>query len=1448
MSTERFARAALRLVSPIAALLLLAGLIQGQPLEPWYAPPLLGVVVAAALWLRLRWGPRWWFGETLWSAAALALAVTTTLWHAELSSAQTPAGAKRRLERIIGETNQRFNNELLRLEQLQDQVLRRAQQNLETGTPGIASWRQAVTAITPEIAEGIALYDAEGTLIAWSGDSLAAPAVLLSKASNSDDPIRAELLLHGDRFHLFADRRVDPDLILVVERSFEIRSLKSPPLFELAWPPLSIEVLLDDVERREMDQLFSSGTLPDRIRGRGQVAKLYFPLRAPDGTVLAFCTVRDVSAYELRLAIAARWKDLGILILVVLLILGLRRTLVGFPTMTGSSTLLGASALLWGGRWMLSASEFPHLRVFKPLFNYGDYTSPLLGAWSRSPGDLLLTVLVALLQATLLYAAAGRLEPLRSTPRLRVWLGRLVLMAGCLTGFIVFGTAVLSVARNSRVRLIDISWINPQVSVLMLQASLFVGAATLVLFLMALGRWACRRCLCWSDRPWLSPLDAGRRTLAAGLLTVAAVTAAYYPFLYRGTKASRQEILRYKVLEEHVLIQRSLREVALREALQKALRDPELLAVNRGGVKEIDPDLAYRIWERTELAARGLDSSLRLIGRRNRVLSRFGLNLPEAFENVLDRSILAGPGPVRTRVSYLSLEKSVLYGRRTLPGRRGLVRAVEILVPDEYDNIEYRFTYNPYTSLFRPPSSLLTEPALLHAPAYLFVYDPESLQPIFSSDAAAPPPLSAGLIPQLHPGAEPVWRTVSHGSHQLRLLYARGESEIFAVGYRTEQWMRLAAGWVQTVLQNLALALLLCVVLGFLIAPPFTRRLLRALLPTTRGDSVYRRLLITLLLASLVPVLSLALFLEGKLSHEIRNQVRAMGESSLAVARRVVADYLATVASGARKVDDDLIYWLSQLIRQDIHIYKGSELSASSRRELFTSGLLSPRLRGEVYRELVEQGLPMSLRQEHIGREAFYVISGRVQLPAPFSGTWILSLPLGLQQEEATGPLRDTGEAILLSTTLLFALLSLLAYGAASRISRPIRKLAGAAGRLAAGDLGVHVEHQAEAELQALIDAFNRMSSAIRTQQEDLRARRDYIETILLNATTGVISFDTRGNVVTVNPAAKLLTGAGLEVGADLRAAFLNAGIAGLTDLIPEQATSGKSGQEKTAASEIPRIEERREEVAVGSGSEERRLRAVLVPLRGRDVATGGLLLLEDITENVRSNRLRAWAEMAQRIAHEIKNPLTPIQLSAEHLRQVYRDRPHEFEPVLEDCLRTITDQVRALRQIAREFSTYARIPELKLERVDLREVLETTLSPYLSSLPPELRIEYHWGKRPVPACVDRHLLQRAVVNLIENSLEALEGKGTIRVGLDGQAAHHDHQVRIIVEDDGPGIDPSILPRLFDPYFSTKGSGTGLGLAIARQAVEANGGTIAVECPASGRGTRMVIHLPGDPT
>ncbi|HEX5108053.1 MAG TPA: HAMP domain-containing sensor histidine kinase [Vicinamibacterales bacterium] len=222
-----------------------------------------------------------------------------------------------------------------------------------------------------------------------------------------------------------------------------------------------------------------------------------------------------------------------------------------------------------------------------------------------------------------------------------------------------------------------------------------------------------------------------------------------------------------------------------------------------------------------------------------------------------------------------------------------------------------------------------------------------------------------------------------------------------------------------------------------------------------------------------------------------------------------------------------------------------------------------------------------------------------------------------------------------------------------------------------------------------------------------------------------------------------------------------------------------------------------------------------------------------------RTHRLEAWAEMARQVAHDIKNPLTPIQLTAEHLRRVHADRGAPLSPVLEECVGTILTQVRLLRQIASEFSSFASSPIAKPSVVGVSDVLSELLRSYQVGLHDRIQFAVDVPATLPPVFADRTLITRALTNIIENALHAMPGAGTLTV-----TAHEaDGSIRIKVSDTGAGMDPEALSRAFEPYFSTKATGTGLGLPIAKRNVELNGGSIAVTSERL-RGTTVEITLP----
>ena len=411
-------------------------------------------------------------------------------------------------------------------------------------------------------------------------------------------------------------------------------------------------------------------------------------------------------------------------------------------------------------------------------------------------------------------------------------------------------------------------------------------------------------------------------------------------------------------------------------------------------------------------------------------------------------------------------------------------------------------------------------------------------------------------------------------------------------------------------------------------------------------------------------------------------------------------------------------------------------------------------------------------------------------------------------------------------------------------ITEPIQMLAEGTREVAAGNLRYKVEVRADDEIGILVDSFNRMTGDLAASQSkleetyrDLQAkhseveeRRRYTETVLEAVATGVVSLDPEGRVTTINGAAERLLG--------LDAATVQGRSAFRVFRSPEYV-------------EIDALIQRMGRVREGMLDREVHLRrdgqavallASATALRAPDGGYVGMVLaFDDLTELLKAQRLAAWREVAQRIAHEIKNPLTPIQLSAQRLRRrLASDRSPDEKRLLEEATGTIIQEVEGLRQLVDEFSRFARMPALTPKPTDLARLLEGVVVLYRESHP-SLAIRAAFSTDLPPVEVDPDQIKRAVLNLVDNAVEAVSGAGEVVVQTEWLAEAQ--RVRIVVADDGPGIPPDDRERLFVPYFSTKATGMGLGLPIVHQIVSDHGGSIRVEDNLP-HGSRFVIELP----
>ncbi len=449
---------------------------------------------------------------------------------------------------------------------------------------------------------------------------------------------------------------------------------------------------------------------------------------------------------------------------------------------------------------------------------------------------------------------------------------------------------------------------------------------------------------------------------------------------------------------------------------------------------------------------------------------------------------------------------------------------------------------------------------------------------------------------------------------------------------------------------------------------------------------------------------------------------------------------------------------------------------------------------------------------------------------------------------------RQTGITTLgLLTFLLIFAASWMAFHIGKNLTRPIRALAVGADEIARGNLSYRVETFAEDELQILVNSFNEMSATLEENSAELKERRKYIETVLQSLSTGVISFDLENRVTTINKVAiqmfKLEDADFAKFELKELISKENAQI--LEKLISRAKRIGKAAEQTVLQRENS---DSGENLPVA-------LTATTLPDEG-----GTVLVIEDLTELITAQRASAWQEVARRMAHEIKNPLTPIQLSAERIAKRFamqngeaeKERKGEREilitedqnsktedqtiKVIKDGTDTILREVSSLKSMVDEFSRFARLPDAKLAEGDVNEVIKQAVLLYEGRID-GIEIKTELAENLPSTQIDAEQLKRVFVNLIDNSYEAFEKADenkTIRI-----KTFHDSARDLIVtefSDNGKGINPRDFQKLFQPYFSTKGRGTGLGLAIVQRIISEHGGKIKAAAN-NPKGARFTIEI-----
>jgi two-component system, NtrC family, nitrogen regulation sensor histidine kinase NtrY len=423
--------------------------------------------------------------------------------------------------------------------------------------------------------------------------------------------------------------------------------------------------------------------------------------------------------------------------------------------------------------------------------------------------------------------------------------------------------------------------------------------------------------------------------------------------------------------------------------------------------------------------------------------------------------------------------------------------------------------------------------------------------------------------------------------------------------------------------------------------------------------------------------------------------------------------------------------------------------------------------------------------------------------------------------------------ALLLIGLVVVLLASWFGLYLARGITGPIKLMAEGTNAVAAGNLDHQIPPVGDDEIGHLVRSFNRMTVDLRGSTAELERRRHYTETLLRNVSAGVVGLDPDGNVTAINPCAERLLGlrAAEVQGSPYRAVFP----APLVRALDELPAAG-SGPPETYSS-----------VKLHPAAGERELMMTASPLGADNGANLGVVLFfEDVSQIAKIERMEAWREVARRIAHEIKNPLTPIQLSAERLKRQLAIESKSGAELLEDCTRTIIGEVEDLKRLVDEFSAFARLPHLNPTPGDLNAVVEEAVANFQNA---HTEVDFAVELEPnLPQiAIDRDALKRALVNLLDNAATAVasvtHNGDRPRIEVRTELARGSGVVTLEVCDNGPGIDPRLRTRIFEPYFSTKKGGTGLGLAIVSAIATDHHGFVRVR-DNKPRGSRFTLEFP----
>ncbi|MBI4484629.1 MAG: HAMP domain-containing protein, partial [Acidobacteria bacterium] len=824
-----------------------------------------------------------------------------------------------------------------------------------------------------------------------------------------------------------------------------------------------------------------------------------------------------------------------------------------------------------------------------------------------SPTRLQIAFALVLLHAAVIWAAAGIIR----APAVLWRAPRLFTAAAGLPAWLAGVAAALLLMR-------------PRGAVPLAPLSIALGAAAICAWALTAGRGRSQRAS-----------QAAR--IGALFLALLVPAIAAYPSLVAYATVAKEQLVATEYGPQ-AASQRIDLQVRLREALEAIDAMPALEDFLADVQAPATPttDRAFNVWARTDLATYRLTSAVELYGADGSLVSRFALNLPEYSTTPYRASGCADWDLFEAVSPFGSSERHVLRASRGVcdPDGRTL-GAIVVRAMLDYTALRFISSQSPYLESLRPERQEAGESA--PGRDVEFVVYGWSRAPLYASGTSTWT-LPDDVFTRMVDSRERFWAPLGRDGQRFRVYFLNDRGGIYALGYPVITVFGHMINLAELV--TLTFVLFVAMLAGATLFNALTSRTPasgRALFREIRR-SFYSKLFLAFLAGAVVPVVIMAIATRAYFTSQLNAGVQEAAGRTARVAQRLVEDYATLQQRGGgstgsvlRALDDQIMLLVRIAIDQDVNLFERTQLVATSERELFASGLLSPRTPGDVYQRIVLDRLPTYVGVEQVG-DVPYLLAAAPVRTAGREG--IVTVPVALRQQEIERQKDELDRRVLFGAVLFILFGGGLGYWMAERIADPVNRLTRATRRIARGDLDARIAATSSDELRRLVEDFNQMAADLKRQRSELE----------------------------------------------------------------------------------------------------------------------------------RSQRLEAWADMARQVAHEIKNPLTPIQLSAEHARRINQDRGRPLSPVLDECVTAILAQVKLLRQISAEFSSFASSPTPRPEPTRLAELIEDVVEPYRAGLTGRITIETEAPADLPGLTIDRTLFSRALTNVIENALHAMPGTGTLRI------------------------------------------------------------------------------------